>query len=155
MLQHWEKVFSVGLFTPVLLGVLFIFIGNYLPKTKQNSALGIKFSWTLRNEENWNKTHRITGKVWVLGGLIMIFSIFLPPVAMVSVVVCVVLAMMLVPVVYSYSIYKKHQKEGVKYVAPPKSKAEKIAVIISLIQEPRRSKVCCSDDSFLRRRGQP
>ena len=50
------KEFSFGMLTPAMLGIMFIFIGNYLPKIKQNRTLGIKISWTLNNEENWNNT---------------------------------------------------------------------------------------------------
>lgn len=127
------KELSFVLLTPAMLGILFIFIGNYLPKIKQNRTLGIKISWTLNNEENWNKTHRLGGKVWVIGGLIILFSIFLPLIAMVSVMVCVIIAMIIIPAVYSYSIYKKHQKEGIEYISPPKSNAEKIAMRITAV----------------------
>ena len=61
------KEFDLAFFMPAMLGVMFIFIGNYLPKVKQNRTLGIKISWALNNEENWNKTHRFGGKVWVVG----------------------------------------------------------------------------------------
>lgn len=127
------KELSFGLIVPGMLGILFVFIGNYLPKIKQNRTLGIKIAWTLNNEDNWNKTHRLGGKVWVIGGFIMLFSVFLSPVAMVSVFVCVMIVMIIIPIVYSYSIYKKHKKEGIKYDVPPKSKSEKIASIITVI----------------------
>lgn len=130
------KEFDLAVFVPALLGVMFIFIGNYLPKVKQNRTLGIKISWTLNNEENWNKTHRFGGKVWVVGGLIMLFSVFLPLTAMVWIMVCVIAVMVIVPIVYSYYIYKQHQKEGIVYTTPPRSKAEKIAVKISAIIVP-------------------
>ncbi len=130
------KELEFDLFLPAMLGLMFIFIGNYLPKIKQNRTLGIKISWTLYNEENWNKTHRFGGKVWVIGGLVILFSIFLPVTAMASVLVCAIFAMAIIPLVYSYSIYKKHQKEGIAYVTPPRSKAEKIAVRISGIIVP-------------------
>ena len=122
------KEFNLGLFMPALLGAMFIFIGNYLPKVKQNRTLGIKISWTLNNEENWNKTHRFSGKVWVVGGLILLPSVFLPLTAMVWFTACVIAAMVIIPMVYSYSIYKQHQKEGIVYAEAPKSGAEKIAL---------------------------
>lgn len=130
------KEFDLGLFIPTLLGVMFIFIGNYLPKVKQNRTLGIKLFWTLNNEENWNKTHRFGGKVWVVGGIILLLSIFLPLKAVVWIVVCVISTMVIIPIVYSYRIYKQHQKEGVVYVGPPKNKAEKILVRISAVIVP-------------------
>ena len=130
------KEFNMEWVMPALLGAMFIFMGNYLPKVKQNRTLGIKVFWALNNEENWNKTHRLGGKIWVVGGLIMLFSIFLPLTAMVWVMICVISAMVVIPIVYSYYIYKQHQKEGIVYTTPPRSKSEKIAVKISAIIVP-------------------
>ncbi len=130
------KEIDLSLFVPILLGIMLIFMGNYLPKVKQNRTLGIKVSWTLNNEENWNKTHRLGGKVWVVGGLIMLFSAFLPINAMVWVTVFVITAIAVIPIAYSYYVYKQHQKNGIVYVTPPRSKAEKIAVKISAVIVP-------------------
>ena len=63
---------------PAFMGLLFAIMGNYMPKVKQNRTLGIKLPWTLANEENWNRTHRYCGRIWVIGGLVLMFSIFLP-----------------------------------------------------------------------------
>jgi uncharacterized membrane protein len=53
------------------MGVLFIFIGNWLPKCKQTYTLGIRLPWTLADEDNWNRTHRFAGPVWVVCGLVV------------------------------------------------------------------------------------
>ena len=90
----------------------------------------------MNNEENWNKTHRFGGKVWVVGGLILLLSIFLPLKVMVWVVVCVIAALAIIPIVYSYFIYKQHQKEGIVYAEAPKSGAEKIALRITAVIVP-------------------
>lgn len=127
---------DLALLVPGLLGIMMIAIGNYLPKVSQNRTLGIKIFWTLNNEENWNKTHRLAGKIWVACGLVMLLSIFLPLAAMLWVTGCVLVAMIVIPMVYSYSIYKRHQKEGIVYSAPEKSKAEKIAARISAVVVP-------------------
>ena len=55
----------------LLLGIVFTIIGNYLPKCRQNYTIGIKIVWTLSDEENWNATHRLAGKLWVIGGLLL------------------------------------------------------------------------------------
>ncbi len=125
------KPFDFIMLMPALLGIMFVFIGNYLPKVKRNRTLGIKVSWALNNEENWNKTHRLGGKVWVISGLMMLFSIFLPEAAMAPVMVCAIIAAIIIPIVYSYCLYKKHQKEGIAYVDAPSSKAEKMAIRIT------------------------
>ena len=109
--------FDMAFVLPVLMGVMFIFMGNYLPKVKHN-------------EENWNKTHRFGGKVWVVGGFLSLFSIFLPVEAMVCVSLCVVLAMVTIPVAYSYHIYRQHKKAGIVYEAAPQSKGKKITARI-------------------------
>lgn len=122
-----------ALFTPVLLGITFILTGNYLPKVKQNKTLGIKVPWTLRNEENWNKTHRFGGKVWVAAGIVALFAAFLPLKAMLWVTVCVIAAAVILPVVYSYGIYKRHQREGAVYAAAAQSKAERVGVRVAAV----------------------
>ena len=128
--------FDLAFFVPALLGILFILIGNYLPKVKQNRTLGIKISWTLNNEENWNRTHRFAGKAWVVGGLVLLLCGFLPLRAMVLVVVCVIAALAIAPMVYSYSIYKQHQNNGVVYAKTSQNKSEKIAVRITAVVVP-------------------
>jgi len=118
---------------PILFSALFLYIGNYLPKIKQNRNLGIKISWTLNNEENWNKTHRFAGKIWVIGGLCILITAVFPAKLMITVFLCILACLIIVPIVYSYSIYRKHKKEGVDYTAAPKSKKEKIIVRISTV----------------------
>lgn len=130
----WE--FNLGILMPALLGLMFLILGNYLPKTKQNRTLGLKLPWTLNNEENWNKTHRFAGKVWVVCGLVQLLSILLPFNIMLIVSLCVIAASVIAPVFYSYTIYKKHRKEGIAYTAAEKTKADKIAAKISAILVP-------------------
>lgn len=125
--------FSVVLALP--LSVMFLLLGNYLPKVKQNNTLGIKISWTLNNEENWNKTHRFTGKVWVIGGILMLLSLFLPAQVMIWFALCIIVVVMVLPIAYSYHIYRQHQKAGIVYASSPKSKTQRSfsLVIISLV----------------------
>ena len=121
---------------PILFGLLFIYIGNYMPKVKQNHSLGIKISWTLNNEENWNKTHRFAGKVWVIGGLLILLTVFLPLKIMFSILMAVIFCLIIIPVLYSYSIYKQHRKQGVDYIPKSKGKGEQIAAKFSAVVVP-------------------
>lgn len=130
------KEFNMAMFMPLLFGVLFVYIGNYLPKVKQNRTLGIKISWTLSNEENWNKTHRFGGKTWFFGGFVVIFTAFLPLKIMVTVLVSVMILMISAPMVYSYLLYRKHKKEGIEYNFIPRGKVEKTAVRITAVVVP-------------------
>lgn len=94
------------------LGLMFICIGNYLPKCKHNFTLGIKTPWALASEENWNVTHRFGGRVWVIGGLLILPLSFVPmDWAMVGMLILVIV-MTLVPMLYSYLFYKTQKKSG-------------------------------------------
>lgn len=126
------KTASIEIIMAVLFGLLFIFLGNYLPKAKQNRTYGIKIYFTLNNEENWNKTHRFGGKIWVICGLIIIFSALLPTKFMIPTFIIVLFASILIPIIYSYGIYRKHKKEGIKYTSSEKTKSEKTAVTVTL-----------------------
>jgi uncharacterized membrane protein len=72
----WNKDLHVASIAPILIGVLFVILGNYLPKCKQSYTIGIKLPWTLHSEANWNKTHRLAGFLWVLGGFAMMIAGF-------------------------------------------------------------------------------
>ena len=91
---------------PALLGVLFLFIGNYLPKCKQNYTVGIKLPWTLNNEDNWNKTHRLAGFIWIIGGIVFIASAFVGEAFKYVFFPCII-AMVFVPMICSYILYRK------------------------------------------------
>ncbi len=106
----WEL--NTSALTIPFIGLVFLLFGNYLPKTKQNMTFGIKLPWTIRNEENWNKTHRFGGKVWVIGGFILMLSIFLPIQQMVTVMMIDILAVVLLPTAYSYLLYRKQKAAG-------------------------------------------
>ena len=119
----------------LLLGLLFCVIGNYLPKCKQNFTLGIKIKWTLENEENWNKTHRLGGIVWFICGLIMIAAAFLPLKFVIPVMVTSIAVAAIVPTVYSYSIYRKMLASGdfIPQKTAPWGGYSKKAIVISAI----------------------
>lgn len=98
---------NVELFGSVFTGAVFIMIGNYLPKCQQNYTVGIKLPWTLNSKENWNRTHRFAGPVWVICGVILILAMFMRSEMM---FVTVVLAAVLIPTLYSYLYYRKYEK---------------------------------------------
>ncbi|HLM72253.1 MAG TPA: SdpI family protein [Polyangiaceae bacterium] len=85
-------------------GALFVVIGNYMGKFTRNYVMGIRTPWTLANDEVWLRTHRLGGKVFVLSGLVVITVVLLDQVAL---ALPVLLAAALIPVVYSYIVYRK------------------------------------------------
>ena len=59
---------------PVGLGVLFIVVGNLLPRARPNWFVGIRTPWTLSSDRVWEKTHRFGGRVFVGVGMLTILS---------------------------------------------------------------------------------
>lgn len=127
------KNVDVMLILPLLMGVLFVAIGNYMPKVTRNKTLGVKIYWTLNNEENWNKTHRFAGKCWVIGGLLMLLTAALPLSWMLPVMLAAILLLAAAPAVYSYLIYRGHKAQGIEYTAPPATKQQKRNKILILV----------------------
>ena len=106
------KTWEITNLMPVTLGVLFAIVGNYLPKCTRNTTIGIKVTWTLASDENWNATHRFAGKLWVAAGLLTVFTVFLPtkigyPIMFVSLIGAGFGSML-----YSYLYYRKQLKAG-------------------------------------------
>lgn len=90
------------------IGILFIIIGNYLGKIRQNYFVGIKTPWALNNADNWNKTHRLGGWLFLLAGIIFLLEAFLwwhiVPIFITTIAITVLL-----PFIYSYLLYRHHK----------------------------------------------
>lgn len=108
----FDLPYDLTFFVFVLLGLLFMLIGNYLPKCRRNFTLGIKVKWALCNDENWNMTHRFGGKVWVLAGLALLILAFIPEQVFFVTFLPVLLVMIFAPILYSYLYYRKQKAAG-------------------------------------------
>lgn len=86
-----------------IVGVVIVICGNYLPKCKCNYTIGYKLPWTLNNEDNWNKTHRFAGFVWVIGGILFTANAFFYSI---YTVIGVIVLLVALPPIYSYFTYK-------------------------------------------------
>lgn len=64
-------------FVAIILSIVFILLGNYLPKTEPNHFVGIRATWTM-NPEVWRKTHRVSGFAMVLMGFFNLIICFTP-----------------------------------------------------------------------------
>ena len=124
--------FSPVVWMMVPMGLLFAAIGNYLPKTRMNTTLGIKVRWAYTSEANWNATHRFAGKLWVAGGLIMAASGFLPEAVAIAAMLISILVLCAIPVWYSWRFYRKELAEG-KVEKAAVSKIDRRITKVSLV----------------------
>jgi uncharacterized membrane protein len=89
-------------------GGVFIVLGNYLPKTRYNYAMGIRNPWTLCNEEVWDKTHQLAGPLFMLLGALVIADAALVPLPLAFILmVPAALIVTLICGVYSYFVARK------------------------------------------------
>ena len=96
---------------PLGVGLLFIFLGNFLTRVEPNWFIGIRTPWTLSSDTVWRKTHRTGGWVFVLGGFVLASGAFLPHGAFLPLFVVTILFMPLIPIVQSYVLWKREQHD--------------------------------------------
>lgn len=90
--------------------LLFIFLGNILPKLKHNYFIGIRTSWTIASEKVWYLTHRFAGKVFVIGGIAILISNFFFISYITLIFFIIVTIMVLLSVFSSLYYFKKYEK---------------------------------------------
>ena len=124
------------LITCFAFGLLFLAVGNYMPKIRQNRTMGVRVKWTLASEANWNATHRFAGKVWVAAGLLCMISALLPLEMMMVVFIASIVLAAVVPCVYSYRYYKQHPQDGAEvniYASPAQKMAARLILVGVLV----------------------
>ena len=120
--------FSPVAWTLIPMGILFAIIGNYMPKTRMNSTMGIKIYWTYTSEANWNATHRFAGKLWVIGGILLALCSLLPHGLAVAIMLTAILVLVVLPVFYSWRFYQKEKAEGKELKKPGSSMSKKAKI---------------------------
>lgn len=94
---------NITLLTYLIIGLMLLVIGNYLAKTKQNYSAGIRIPWTLSSEENWNRTHRFSSRLFIFCGLAMIANGFLDSKILLFFIMAVLIV---IPYAYSFFLFK-------------------------------------------------
>lgn len=107
-IEDYKPAVSVTKIVLILISLLIILMGNYMPKCRQNYTVGIKLPWTLDDEDNWNKTHRLAGYIWMAAGIIMLIFTLLDKVNAYSMIILIVI-ISAVPAVYSYLLYRNNK----------------------------------------------
>ena len=94
-------------------GLLLCLLGNYMHTIKPNYFAGLRLPWTLNNEDNWRKTHLLAGKLWFIGGLATaILCLLVPDTVAIVLFFIATIVLVLVPVIYSYRLYRKNDQAG-------------------------------------------
>ena len=102
---------NVRVFASLILGLMFIVLGNYMPKIKPNYFMGVKTPWTLSNDVTWRKTHRVSGYIFVLYGILCMMSSMFVSKYFGYLLMSVMLFGVIVMFVYSYLVYQNEMKK--------------------------------------------
>ncbi|MCE3203233.1 SdpI family protein [Paenibacillus sonchi] len=93
-----------GKIAMVAIGLLFIVVGNFMPQIRDNYFTGIRTAWTLASPEVWRKTHRFSGVMWMIGGLLIALGAFLPKSLSISMIIAALVIAIILPFAYSWLI---------------------------------------------------
>ncbi|MBD7966379.1 SdpI family protein [Fictibacillus norfolkensis] len=100
---------DISLVVNLGIGLLFIILGNYLPRIKHNYFIGVRTPWTLANEKTWRKTHQLSGKLFVVAGILLVAISFLPGIYKFTGMLVVVVATVLISTIASYIFYNQNK----------------------------------------------
>jgi uncharacterized membrane protein len=104
---------SFNLTMPILLGILFFYVGVLLEKSKRNWFIGIRTPWTLSSDEVWDRTHQLGAKIFKAAGVLMLLGVFMPAYVF-YIAIGLIVGAAAGTVVYSYFVYARLMKKGAK-----------------------------------------
>jgi uncharacterized membrane protein len=107
MVSATTGVFKADKLVLPVVGLFFAFMGNLMHSIKPNYFAGLRTPWTLEDNDTWRATHRLAGKLWFVGGIVLtILTLLLPAKAGFVTFMSVIFVMVIIPVIYSYIYYK-------------------------------------------------
>ena len=99
--------FDMGRVVAIVIGGLFVVIGNFLGKTRSNWFMGIRTPWTLSSERSWTKTHRLGGRLFMAVGLLsIVLGLLTSDQVVFYALLPGILVAALAPIVYSYFVWR-------------------------------------------------
>ena len=89
--------------------VLFFYLGIMMKHTRRNWFVGIRTPWTISSDRVWNETHRLGGNLFIISGVIAVLGVIFPSYFVWFLLVPVLISA-IVPVVYSYVVFRRMRK---------------------------------------------
>lgn len=109
--QTYTNGKDMGSFLMVIMGALFASLGNYFQTIRPNYFIGLRTPWTLENEQVWKDTHRLAGRMWLIGGICIMPLYFVQNQTLqMALFIAAVAVLTVVPTVYSYLRYKAFKR---------------------------------------------
>lgn len=102
---------SVSTVVTVGVGLLFVFLGNIMPKVKSNFYMGVRTPWTLSDSDVWFKTNRLSGYMFFISGFIICICPFIfSEKSTFVVLMAIIIVSAAVPAAMSYLWYRQKHR---------------------------------------------
>jgi uncharacterized membrane protein len=105
-LQQFDIMRAVG----VIMGIVIVLLGNYMPKTRLNSNIGFRLPWTMYNDNTWNKSNRFASYVFIVVGAILAISSLLFESGALIGMIAFFIAIAIV-IIYAYFVYSRERSK--------------------------------------------
>lgn len=93
----------------ITLGIIIIILGNIMPKLKMNSMIGLRTTWSMKNEITWKKSQHFGGISFIIVGLLIIIAnLFIYPPISILLSLTILVASLPIDIFYTYKIAKKY-----------------------------------------------
>ena len=93
----------------ILLGISLVIIGNFMPKLRNNSLIGLRTPWSMKNDTVWKKSQLFGGISFIVCGVLMIIAgLFAEGFAAMCSAIGLLMTDTVICVIYSYKISKKY-----------------------------------------------
>ncbi len=104
--------FMLNKFLFPLISLFLAYFGNIMISLKPNYFAGIRVPWTLESEDNWKATHRMAGKLWFIGGIVLAVLTLIVPTEAANIFFIIGIAILAIaPIIYSFNYFKKNSKK--------------------------------------------
>lgn len=101
---------NISVFTMLSVGVLFVTIGNVMPRFRSNFFVGIRTPWTLSSEETWRRTHALGARIFIISGIAIMLGALAPATWQFAIIIGAVIAIVGGTMIGSYYYYKNSAK---------------------------------------------
>lgn len=93
----------------IIFGIGIVIIGNYMPKLRSNSIIGLRTPWSMKNDITWKKCQLFGGvSFMIIGALMVIAGIFMEGYTAMFVALGLLIADTIICVIYSYKTAQKY-----------------------------------------------
>jgi uncharacterized membrane protein len=98
---------DVATLVPLIVGAMFVVLGNLFGKLRPNWFIGIRTPWTLSSKRSWDRTHHAGGWLFILFGFLLMSTALARTTWLIITVIGVIAAGVLGLVVYSYVEWRR------------------------------------------------